>query len=453
LFLPTTAELFKTQSPTPGAEVGSPIATAVDNEPEDEPEVASQTRFWQSNLIPYRLARPVNVLIMGTDRVEETELGSDASFGGRSDTMLLVHANPEESLANLLSIPRDTQVEIPQYGLTKINHANWFGGPNLARRVLEWNFNGLTADRYIRVNTDALRAVVDRVGGVRVFVPEDMYYTDQTQGLYIDLKKGWQVLNGDQAEQFARFRYSLHGDIGRVQRQQILLKALQQKLTSPQVIGKVPELVEAFQTYIDTNLTFEELLALAGFALKLENSEQIRMVMLPGRPSTTGEFQASYWLPDQDDLQQILTTYFNPAAQDSIANTGLAGEDYRYEQEDTFADKSRLVTEPQHQPYIAVQNASENPDVAAVIARHLRNQGYWNVYVVDRWPDTYAETEIIVQRGDRQAADELQGILGLGVLEATSTGDLESDLTIRLGQDAEAILNRLLTQHETQEIF
>ncbi|MEM8602338.1 MAG: LCP family protein [Cyanobacteria bacterium P01_H01_bin.121] len=409
------------------------------------------TKRLQAGLVPYRLARPVNLLIMGTDRVAEADPGSLASFEGRSDTLLLVRANPDETQANVLSIPRDTQIEIPEYGLTKINHANWFGGPSLARQVIEHNFQGLAVDRYLRVSTDALRALVDLVGGVEVYVPEDMYYTDQTQGLYIDLKEGRQTLNGDQAEQFARFRYSLHGDISRVQRQQILLKALRAKLTSPQIIGKVPELVEAFQTYIDTNLTFEELLALTGFALQLD-SQQVQMVLLPGRPSTAAEFQASYWLPDEANLAQILATYFEQPVDDPLYLAELDEPAFGAEIDSDRVD-GQLVKEPRHQPLIAVQNASDQPDVAQAIARHLRNQGYWNVYVIDGWPDTYETTEIIVQRGDVQAAEELQTFLDLGVLELSSTGDLESDLTLRLGQDAEIILNRMLTQHEAPDVF
>jgi polyisoprenyl-teichoic acid--peptidoglycan teichoic acid transferase len=83
-------------------------------------------------------------------------------------------------------------------------------------------------------------------------VPERMEYEDQTQQLKIDLYPGQQVLNGEQAEQFARFRNDENGDIGRVQRQQQVIRALREKLTDPRLIPRIPQAIQIFQDYIDT---------------------------------------------------------------------------------------------------------------------------------------------------------------------------------------------------------
>ena len=91
--------------------------------------------------------------------------------------------------------------------------------------------------------------------------------------MYIDLEPGWQTLNGDQAEQFARFRKDNYGDIGRVQRQQMLLKALRQRLLSPKVLPRLPQIIRVMQQYIDTNLSLEEMLALVGFGLDLDKDD------------------------------------------------------------------------------------------------------------------------------------------------------------------------------------
>jgi polyisoprenyl-teichoic acid--peptidoglycan teichoic acid transferase len=216
--------------------------------------------LWRSGF-QYTVARPVNVLVMGVDRVPNTPLGSPESFEGRSDTLLLVRVDPSDRTVNLLSIPRDTQVEVPAVGMTKVNHANAIGGPTLTRAVVSDTLNGIPIDRYVRVSTEAFRELVDLLGGVEVYVPEPMQYTDQTQNLKIDLKAGLQTLNGDQAEQFARFRQDGNGDIGRVQRQQALLKALRSRLSGPLMLARAPGLVHAMQKYIDTNLSTEELLA------------------------------------------------------------------------------------------------------------------------------------------------------------------------------------------------
>jgi len=124
--------------------------------------------------------------------------------------------------------------------------------------VVSNTLGDVTVDRYVRVTTDAFKELVDLVGGVEVYVPERMYHKDVTQKLEIDLQEGWQNLNGDQAEQFARFRNQQYGDIGRVQRQQILLKALQQKIFSPTILPSLPKAVQVLQQYIDTNLSVEE---------------------------------------------------------------------------------------------------------------------------------------------------------------------------------------------------
>lgn len=210
-------------------------------------------------LLPYSFNRPINVLVMGLD---QSETGEQAEkFDTRSDTLLLLRFDPLEGTTSLLSIPRDTQVAIPGYGTTKINAANVFGGPALAADVVSRTLNDVPIDRYLRIDTTAFKELVDLVGGVEVYVPKPMRYTDNTQKLYIDLPAGRQTLNGDQAEQFARFRYDELGDIGRVQRQQMLLRALREKLANPLILTKAPDLVKVLQKYVDTNLSFEELMA------------------------------------------------------------------------------------------------------------------------------------------------------------------------------------------------
>jgi LCP family protein required for cell wall assembly len=363
-----------------------------------------------NNGFQYRVSRPVNVLVMGIDRVPDAPEGSDEMFSGRSDTMLVIRVNPDDNSVNLLSVPRDTQVEIPGIGVTKINQANASGGPLLARETVSKTLNGMPIDRYVRVSTSAFRELVDLLGGVQVYVPEPMQYTDNTQKLKIDLAPGWQTLNGDQAEQFARFRHDNYGDIGRVQRQQALIKALREKLTNPLVLPRIPSLIGMMQKYIDTNLSVEEMLSLVGFGLKLDKDD-FRMVMLPGRFSAPDEYRASYWIMDPQGRDRVLQEYFK------LSSAG---------------DISEL---PSTNPKIAIQNASSDPSAADQFAQYLSTLGYTNAYLMKNWDDEQQKTQIIVQKGDLQAAKTLQGALGLGAVEAASTGDLDSDLTIRVGDD------------------
>ncbi len=363
--------------------------------------------LWRSGF-QYYVSRPVNILVMGIDKVPGVSDSSDEVFSGRSDTMLLLRVDPSDQTVNLLSIPRDTQVEIPGIGVTKINQANASGGPALARQAVTNSMSGLEVDRYVRVSTNAFRELVDLLGGVEVYVPKPMSYVDNTQKLKIDLAQGWQTLNGDQAEQFARFRQDSLGDIGRVQRQQTLIKALRSKLASPLMLPRVPSLITLMQKYIDTNLSVEEMLALVNLGLKLDKND-FKMVMLPGRFSAPDEFAASYWIMDPLRRDRVLQDYFKVGSAEPIAATTPVK--------------------------IAVQNASSQPEAGKQFVSYLTSLGYENIYLTQDWADHQGKTQIIVQKGDLRSAKVLQATIGLGGIEAASVGDLDSDLTIRVGDD------------------
>ena len=373
--------------------------------------LGSKGELWRQGF-QYKLARPVNILVMGIDRVPDAPKNSPQVFAGRSDTMLLLRLDPTDKSVRMLSIPRDTQVEIPGVGVEKINDANVEGGPALAARVVSRTLNDVPIDRYVRVTTEAFRELVDLVGGVEVFVPYPMKYVDVTQNLNIDLEQGWQTLNGDQAEQFARFRKDQNGDIGRVQRQQSLLKALRQRLVSPTVLPRLPEAIRVMQQYVDTNLSLEEMLALVGFGLKLE-TDDFKMVLLPGRFSAPNEYVASYWIMDPAGRDRVMREYFQQNSEWSSSDISSSVNHVR----------------------VAIQNATDDPELSYRVAKYLAEKDFHNVYILQDWPDHLRQTQIIVQQGDLEAAATLKKVLGLGKVEASSTGDIDSELTIRLGED------------------
>jgi len=392
-----------------GVALTVPLPDFIGGEPSQSTGIGD---LWKSGF-RYQVTRPVNILVMGIDEVLEAPAQSDAIFSGRTDTLLLVRINPENKTLRVMSIPRDTRVQIPGYGMAKINQANVEGGPELVAQTIADNLGNVQIDRYIRVNTTALREIVDLIGGIELEVPQRMQYTDQTQGLYIDLYPGWQTLNGDQAEQFARFR-SQDGDIGRVQRQQILLRAFRERLTNPTVVPKLPQAIRVVQRYIDTNLTLEEMLALANFGLQIE-SENLQMVMLPGRFSEVNEYAASYWLPDWEASATILQNFFE------TNSVGIYADN----------DSPRYVADLT----IAVQNASGIPEAGTAMVQYLRDNGFGNVYTISDGSTTLTRSEVIAQKGDLESAQTVQSVVGLGRVLLESTGDLNSDITIRVGQD------------------
>lgn len=371
---------------------------------------SKQEQIWKSGF-GYQVSRPVNILVMGIDLVPDAKPGSPEMFNGRSDTLLLLRIDPLSDSVSLLSIPRDTQVELENVGMTKINDANVRGGATLAAQTVSSTLNGVTIDRYVRVSTEAFRELVDLIGGVEVNVPQAMSYEDKTQKLKIELAPGLQTLNGTQAEQFARFRYDGYGDIGRVQRQQALLRALRQQIMNPMIIPRIPSLIQAMQKYVDTNLSVEEMLALVTAGRRISDGE-FKMVMLPGRFSAPDEFVASYWIMNLEGRDRVMKQYF---AVDPVTST--------------------VTSRAANTLRIALQNASGTPGATYELRDQLAKLGFNNVYIVEQTTQVRQETRIIVQQGDLDAAQEIQSKLGFGKVEAASTGELESDLTIQIGAD------------------
>ncbi len=368
------------------------------------------TRDLWTKLSQYKLSRPMNILIMGIEPVPGTVEGSPESFAGDSDTMMLVRLNPSDKSIRVLSIPRGTMIAIPEQGLTKVSEANAKGGPVLAARVVSRSLSNAPIDRYIRISTSGFRQLVDQLGGVDVFVPETMNYQDQHGGLSINLAPGWQNLNGEQAEQFSRFREQGMGDLPRVQRQQALITSLLQRLNSPTVLPKLPQLTRIMRKYFDTNLRMEEIMALANFSVNVER-DNFQMAMLPGTFSKFSQDPNSYWL-NMTGQQTLLNDY--------------VGVDLASLKSDNRPVSIRRV---------AVQNTTNQPQLTEKVITYLKQKGFTNVYAVPDWPDTQRQTQIIVQKGNRQPGIDLREVLGLGEIQVSGNGDLESDLTIRIGKD------------------
>lgn len=368
-----------------------------------------------------RLTRPVNILVLGTKVLttdvndlppEAQNLGYHAlvnSFDGLSDTMLLIRFNPHTDQLVVLSLPRDTRTLV-QGRMTKLNEANREGGPALAAVSVSDLLGGVEIDRYVRINVQGVEKLVDALGGVEVNVPKDMKYQDDSQHLYINLKAGNQRLDGNQALQFLRFRYDDNGDIGRIQRQQMMMRAILEQALNPKTISRLPKILSVIQSHVDTNLSVEELLALAGFASKT-NSYNVQMLMLPGDFSSTRDFELSYWLPNLREIDEMVSEYFGYGTRNVAASE-----------------------DPQHLS-IAIQDSTGDAIAVDNLVQTLYDSGYHNVYIEDDWNEELPITRVVAQNGDLASAETLQRFLGLGEVRVESTGVLNSDITIQLGRD------------------
>ncbi len=244
--------------------------------------------------------RRQNILLLGVD---SNGNGTDVWEGTRSDTIIVVNVDPKTHSVNAITIPRDSKVYLPDNkGIQKINSAHALGGINLVKKTLKETF-GIKIDKYIVVSDLAVEKIVDSLGGLPIYVEKRMYYNDNAAKLHIDLQKGNTVLNGKQAVGYLRYRKDGLGDIGRTQRQQWFLKSLFERLHSPQVITKIPEVLNVMSNYIKTDMSFYELSQYAAMARSLDENK-IEIATLPGSPNQRGYI--SYWILDPVKTQEMI---------------------------------------------------------------------------------------------------------------------------------------------------
>ncbi|MBE8949364.1 MAG: LCP family protein [Quinella sp. 3Q1] len=233
------------------------------------------------------------VMIMGVDKREDDV--------GRSDTLMIATIDPQLDQATLLSIPRDTRVKIRGRGYDKINAAFAYGGVDLTESTVE-NFLGIDIDHYVQIDTNSFVKIIDAIGGIDIDVEKRMYYEDpwdDNGGLVIDLYPGQQHMDGKTAVTYVRYRDS-EGDIGRVKRQQAFMAACMNKITSPEIVPRIPQIVREVIDAVETDMSLRQLLELAG-SLKAAQQNGLQTDMVPGYPLYIDDI--SYWIPDVELLR------------------------------------------------------------------------------------------------------------------------------------------------------
>ena len=234
---------------------------------------------------------PVNVLIIGTDERENEP--------SRSDTLILASLFPDEKQIKLLSIPRDTRVNIPgRKGFEKVSHAHAYGQADLAVKTVE-GFLDTNIDFYIKTNFEGFKNIIDHLGGITLNVEKRMLYPEED----IDLNPGLQTLNGYDALAYVRFRSDGLGDIGRVERQQKFVSALTDHVARFATIPKIPNLVKEVNTHVKTNMSPKDILYFATKFITIDHNS-IETIMLPGQAETING--GSYWVPDMVELDIVL---------------------------------------------------------------------------------------------------------------------------------------------------
>lgn len=184
----------------------------------------------------------INVLLIGSD-----SRGADQ---GRSDSLMIAHYNTKTNTPKLVSIMRDTYVDIPGHGKNKINAAYSYGGPELVRQTIKENF-GVDVEYYVVANFEGFPKIVDTLApeGIKINAEKDM-----SKNIDVSIKKGEQVMDGKTLLQYARFRKDAEGDFGRIRRQQQVLEALKEQALDVGDVTKIPDVIGKLQGYSSTNI-------------------------------------------------------------------------------------------------------------------------------------------------------------------------------------------------------
>ncbi len=280
-----------------------------------------------------------NILLLGSDND-----GKYTFPAVLTQVMMVVHIDTDNNTVTMVSIPRDSWVNVPEVGgMHKIDQAFLLGvnagkgfddGVRLARQTVEQDY-GIPIDRYAWVGLSGFAKVIDTLGGVDIDIShpvvDDTYPNDTGSGsdpndpyaysrLY--LAPGPQHLNGQQALEYVRSRHSdLVGDIGRTQRQQQVLQALKQKLNVASVVENLPQLIHDLTGQVYTDLSEQEMIAFANFGRTLDNHAVQRITLAPGNGDQNfGTYQSVYdpsiganqdvIVPNCETIQPVLSRIF-----------------------------------------------------------------------------------------------------------------------------------------------
>ena len=370
----------------------------------------------------------IDALLMGVDK-----------GGMRTDVIILAHIDFADKTINLLQIPRDTYVANNGRGDRKINSA-WGSGKEKTVFAEVKKITGVDVEKYVLVDTSQFRNIIDTIGGVEYDVPINMNYDDPVQNLHIHLEKGLQKLNGEQAEQFVRFRQNnngtgyARGDIERLEAQQGFIKAAIDQLFSLTNVFRVPKLVSMFSSMVETNFSRTQMLNYAPSILKLDRSN-VNIVTLPGE----GKYMngGSYYVHYENQTRDLINSYFSPDSyavgkdEETIKNDVLGLDSY-----ECPADEYAVAEKGFFNRFVSIDiiDASKGAADVDLVIEELEYYGYKVKEVRSTSAFVYNETQLVVSKADK-TADKLAFALGLSTYTVNEDKKNGTNITIILGKD------------------
>lgn len=364
--------------------------------------LTSESKFVTNSLSSHR----TNFLILGTDFVQKSV---------HSDTVLFVSYSPKERILDIISIPRDTYINLSDIKYKKLtdiyaylyarykNHLS--AGKKLAEIIsdtlLTTDFGKIKIDYCIVINYQGFIKLINTIGKIKIYVDQPMHYDDFAGDLHIHFEPGEYEMDGEQLLKFVRYRES-RGDIPRMLRQQQVIRSIMNKFFNFFTVVKIPVIFTKINECIFTDLNLWEIFnIMVEFRnLKIAN---LRFSYFQGKPYKL------YWQPDKEYIEGTV----------------------KY-----LLDKKTFV--PSSGRIIKVYNATNVPKLALKVTKYLRNKGY-DVLTWDNWSQTLPESKIIDYCGDISLVEKISSLLGISNISCFYNyhipGDENIDLKIILGED------------------
>lgn len=250
-----------------------------------------------------------NILFVGLDTGAE-------GMGQQADNMFLLSFRHEDGAVRIVNIPRFTLTTIPGMPQQqRLNNAYPYGGVNLLEQSVE-KLLQVTIHHYVVIDTEALRELVDVIGGVDVYVETNMDYDDPEDDLHIHIPKGYQHMDGDTAQKYLRYASDDLGAYGRGKRQQSFIKAVYNRMLQPDMLTKLPQLTDVWQRRVNTTIEVFDAGHFASIITKLSNV-QPELKLLPG-----GWDEYGSWVSNPQDVQNMMNELF-PQPEEKEDNKGF----------------------------------------------------------------------------------------------------------------------------------
>jgi len=359
----------------------------------------------------------INILVLGCDELE---------FAKHADVLMLISYEPRTRFLDVLSIPRDTKVPCSKelswrryrkiseiyalvYKKSKTIREACLSSKKALEDVLE-----MEIPFYLQINYQGVVNIIDTIGGITVNIDEPMDYDDNAGDLHIHFTVGEKRLDGSEVLEYVRFRESILGDRGRIERQQRIFKLLTEKLRDPKMLLKFPKIYRNIRNNIWTNLNFWDFLALAN-EVRSFDYKNLRVQSLPGKSEYIRG--VDYWVLDEKMAEEVVQVIMNSYRVGQRAYWPV----YSGEKLD------RIVK-------VEVWNATDRKDLAYDVQRRLREYGIDAV----RWGNfgIYKKYTIVIDRlGDIELAHKVAKIVGSKVIKTEIDKTRFVDLSIILGND------------------